>query len=197
MEQQPERLRAQGSRSRDCGGPTLGRRAEGERPRRAPALRRSSSRTAYQTAVALLTARDRSRSGLARLLATRGFAPTEIRAAVDHLIEQGYLDDRRFATSWARSRFRSKPMGPLRLRKELEAKGVDERLIQEVLEDVYEQGEEAVARRALAGRAIRRRPLSGASRRGHLARFLQRRGFSTEVIWLLLREEQRPHRGDE
>lgn len=147
--------------------------------------------------VALLAARDRSRSGLARLLATKGFAPTEVKAAIDRLIEQGYLDDRRFAAAWARSRFRLKPMGPLRLRRELEAKGVDERLIREVLKDIYEHGEKEAARRALASRAIRPRPFSPASRRGHLARFLQSRGFSSEVIWPLLREEQRPHRGDE
>ena len=147
--------------------------------------------------MALLTARDRSRSGLAQLLTTRGFAPGEVKAAVDRLIEQWYLNDRRFASSWAKNRIGTKPMGPLRLRRELEAKGVDEGLIREVLKDIYEHGEEEAARRALAGRANRLRSLSPASRRGHLARFLQRRGFSTEVIWLLLREEQWPHRGDE
>jgi len=88
-------------------------------------------------------------------------------------------------------------MGPLRLRRELEAKGIDEHLIREVLKDIYEHGEKETARRALADRAIRLRNLSPASRRGRLARFLQRRGFSTEVIWPLLHEAQWLHRGDE
>ncbi len=88
-------------------------------------------------------------------------------------------------------------MGRFRLKRELEAKGVDERLVGEILKEIYEDGEEEAARQALAGRAIRPRPFSPTSRRGHLARFLQRRGFSTEVIWSLLCEEQRLHRGDE
>ena len=96
-------------------------------------MRRSSPKAAYQAAVALLTARDRTRFELARLLAARGFPQAEIESALDHLKEQGHLDDRRFATVWARSRVRAKPMGPFRLRQELDSKGVEEHLVREVL----------------------------------------------------------------
>ena len=147
--------------------------------------------------MALLTVRDRTRSGLARLLASRGFAPRAVKTTLDRLMEQGYLDDRRFATTWARSRLRTKPMGPYRLRHELEAKGVEDHVVREVLKDLYEDGEAAAARRAMASKALGFRDLPAGSRTGRLARFLQRRGFSNEVIWRLLRENQRSDRGNE
>ncbi|HZY31265.1 MAG TPA: regulatory protein RecX, partial [Candidatus Methylomirabilis sp.] len=100
----------------------------------------------------LLSARDRTRVELSRLLAARGFPQAERESALDRLKEQGYLDDQRFATVWARSRLRAKPMGPHRLRRELESKGIEEHLMREVLRQVYEDGEEAAATRAMASK---------------------------------------------
>ena len=139
----------------------------------------------------LLTARDRTSVELARLLTIKGFARTESRAAIDRLKEEGYLNDRRVATAWARGRLQTKPMGLHRLSKELETKGVEAPLVREVLKEVYEEGEEPAARRAMASKlsALGRRPSS--SRTVPVARFLHRRGFSAEIIWRLLHEEQR------
>lgn len=140
--------------------------------------------------VRLLTARDRTCAELARLLAVRGFARADSEVAIDRLKVEGYLNDRRFASAWAMGRLRTKPMGPHRLRKELEAKGVEAQLVREVLGDVYEEGEEPVARRAITGKLSARGRLPTSSRTRSVARFLHRRGFSAEVIWRLLQEEQ-------
>jgi regulatory protein len=131
------------------------------------------------------------------MLASRGYGSGEVRAALESLAERGYLDDRRLAAAWARNRLEMKPMGARRLGRELEARGVEQPLVQEVLKEVYEDGEEAAARRAMAANASRFGRHPAGLRPGRLARFLARRGFSTELIWRLLREEPRPHRGDE
>ncbi len=140
--------------------------------------------------VLFLTVRDRTRAELARLLAVKGFARADSQVALDRLQGEGYLNDRRLATAWARSRLRTKPMGPYRLGKELEAKGVEEQLVREVLVGLYEEGEEPVARRAMTGKlsALGRLPTSARTLR--VGRFLHRRGFSSEIIWRLLHEEQ-------
>ena len=175
----------------------MGRRPEGQPSKRPPSVKRSSPRSAYQAAVALLTARDRTRFELSRLLAARGFSQDEREFAINRLKEQGHLDDRRFATIWARSRLRAKPMGPYRLRQELDSKGVEEHLVREVLREMYEDGEEAAARRAMAAKVSALRHLPAASRTARVARFLQRRGFSTRVIWRLLAEGRQAHGGHE
>jgi regulatory protein len=138
----------------------------------------------------LLAVRDRTRAELFRLLAAKGYTQEDSKVAVDRLSEQGYLDDRRFAQAWARRRLQTKPMGPHRLSKELEAKGIEGELVCEVLRDIYDQGEVAAARRAMAGKLSGLTHLPASSRTGRVARFLQRRGFSNEVIWRLLREGQ-------
>jgi SOS response regulatory protein OraA/RecX len=81
-------------------------------------------------------------------------------------------------------------MGSYRLGKELEVRGVEEQLVREVLGDLYEDGEEPVARRALAGKLSVLGRLPASARTLRVARFLQRRGFSSELIWRLLHEEQ-------
>jgi regulatory protein len=131
------------------------------------------------------------------LLAARGFPQDEREFAINRLKEQGHLDERRFATIWARSRLRAKPMGPYRLRQELDAKGVEEHLVREVLREMYEDGEEAAARRAMAAKVAALPRLPAASRTGRVVRFLQRRGFSTQVIWRLLGEGRQAHGGHE
>jgi len=160
-------------------------------------VRRDPRGSAYRAALVLLSARDRTRVELSRLLAARGFAQADSEAALERLREQGYLDDRRFANTWARSRLRTKPMGPHRLRQELQAKGVEEELVGEVLREIYEMGEEEAARRAMAGKLPGLRHLPAASRMGRVTRFLQRRGFSTEVIWRLVREGRQGRGGTE
>ena len=160
-------------------------------------MRRDSSDAAYRATLVLLSARDRTWAELSRLLAARGFTRADSEAAFDRLREQGYVDDRRFANTWARSRLRTKPMGPHRLRQELQAKGVEEELVGEVLREIYETGEEETARRAMAGKLSGLRHLPAASRMGRVARFLQRRGFSTEVIWRLVREGRQGRRSTE
>ena len=160
-------------------------------------MRRSSPRSAYEAAVALLVVRDRTRFELSRLLAASGFPQAELESALDRLKEQGYLDDRRFVAIWARGRLRAKPMGPYRLKQELDSKGVEEQLVREVLSEMYEDGGEAGARRAMAAKVSALRHLPAASRTGRVARFLQRRGFSTQVIWRLLGEGRQAHGGRE
>lgn len=159
-------------------------------PRTAASLKAKSPEAAYKMGVLLLTARDRTCAELTRLLAVRGFARADSQAALDRLQAEGYLNDRRFASAWARGRLRTKPMGPHRLSKELEAKGVEAQLVREVLEDIYEEGEEPLARRAMASKLSTLGRLPAPSRALPVARFLHRRGFSAEVIRRLLHEEQ-------
>lgn len=145
---------------------------------------------AYKVGVRLLTARDRTSAELARLLAVRGFAQAESRVAVERLTQDGYLNDRRFASAWAMSRVRTKPMGLHRLMRELGIKGIETSLAREVLEEVYEDGEEPMARRAIASKLSALGRGRSSQRTVQVARYLHRRGFSVDIIRRLLREEQ-------
>ena len=134
-------------------------------------------------AMRLLARREHSRAELARKLAAHG-TDEEVGAALDCLSELGLLSDHRFAEAWLRSK--ASRFGMPRLRRDLIQRGVDPDTIDdaikaEPLENEYER----------AGQVWRTRfgTIAGDHKEwARQARFLQGRGFSTDVIRKVLRE---------
>jgi regulatory protein len=72
-----------------------------------------------------LNRRDRTVAELARLLAGKRVEPAVIDEVVGELIEQGYLDDVRFARHFAEDRRRLDAWGTERIERRLKALGID------------------------------------------------------------------------
>ena len=136
-----------------------------------------------QKALRLLAMRDHSRSELARKLAALG-TPEEVEATLDRMAELGLQSDRRFAESWTRSK--AGRFGTARLKMELARRGVDADTVAEVLAQGELDSDIARARLVWATKF----GTVAADRRewARQARFLQGRGFSSEVITSLLKE---------
>lgn len=147
---------------------------------------------ARERALGLLALRDRSLREIAQRLQMAGYEPEVAAGAVTWLVDLGYLNDARFAAGYAAMKARA-GWGGRRIRAELLSKGVDRRVVDEVLssagsgddvpgEEVGAQdGREAVvalARRRFASQ-FRTDP-EGAARR--LAGYLGRRGYDWDVI---------------
>lgn len=91
---------------------------------------------AKNSALRLLTARDRSRHELHQALERREFEPAIITRVVERLQEVGLVDDERFTDAFIRSRTASKKAGPALLRRELRERGVKEELIESALAEL-------------------------------------------------------------
>ena len=141
-------------------------------------LARSERVRARVQALRLLARAARTRRGLARKLATRGFARPAIRHAVERMSELGYLDDRAFAESWMRSRLSAGKDGAAALYRGLLARGVARPLAEEVVSDLYSHEEEVRHARRLA---------AGLSRSAAIRR-LAGRGFRSRAIAAVIRE---------
>lgn len=127
-----------------------------------------------QYALRSLSRRMQSRAELERKLLART-TPEVARSVLARLLEWGYLDDRAFAEAFVRSR--RERWGALRLRAELARRGVDERIVREVLAE-GEEGEGEVARAlALLGKSAWRHK----GEHARMVRFLQARGFALAV----------------
>lgn len=154
------------------------------------ALRASAERVlAMETALRLLGVRLRSRREVDDRLRRRGISEATRRAVLDRLSDEGLLDDLRFARSWVQGRLAVRPSGGLRLRVELQRKGVAPEVIAQALaESVTPADERRLALEVARARFRRYRgdPPEVAYRR--LAGVLQRRGFSTAAIARALRE---------
>jgi regulatory protein len=140
---------------------------------------------AWERAVRLLTARDRSEQDVRDRLAAQSVSASIIDATIARLYELRYLDDRRFARSVAEYAVR-RGHGRERVRAQLLARGVQEAVIAEVLQSAFAD-EMQLARQALA-RRYRRAPQAPADR-ARAAHFLLRQGYPEGVVYAVLGED--------
>ena len=112
---------------------------------------------AYAAAVNLLGYRARSTSEVAQRLKQRDFSEASITQTTERLLQEGHLNDNDFGQAWIESRQRSSPRSERALRYELQRKGDD----REVIEEVFAEAE--LDEEGAAG-------------------FLARRGFGHDVV---------------
>jgi regulatory protein len=132
-----------------------------------------------QAALSLLARREHSRAELTVKLAARGFPAAMVAACLEALEDSGLLAADRFAASFVRAHA-AKGQGPVRIRLELQRKGIDAETVEHAL------AAEACDWHAHA-RAVRRKrfgtePPRNVSERARQARFLDYRGFTSEQI---------------
>jgi regulatory protein len=143
---------------------------------------------AKNTAYRYLTIRSRSRSEVEQKLRDREFPHPIISSVIDHLVQLGYLNDEQFARQWAASRIRSRGFGRRRIAQELRTKGISPDIIRETLGDLFEESAEAGVARKEADKKLKTLTRFEAEvRRRRLAGFLERKGFSSEIIRSILR----------
>ena len=136
-------------------------------------------------AVRLLARREHSRAELARKLAEFGTAE-EIDDVLQSLTNNGLLSDARYAEAYVRGH--AERFGAARLRQTLRQKGIAGELIDAQLAGA-DAGDELERARAVWARKYGATPADGREW-ARQARFLQSRGFSTEVIRKLLKDPE-------
>ena len=142
---------------------------------------------AKNTAYRQLTIRPRSRKELADKLRDREFDEHTISVVLEHVTRLGYLDDVKFAAQWAAGRIRHRGFGRRRLEQELRIKGISREIITETLNTLFEEAPEAETARKEAEKKLRTLTrFEPEVRRRRLAGFLERKGFSSEIIRSIL-----------
>jgi regulatory protein len=141
------------------------------------------SRT-FQRAAKLLAAKPRSIAELReRLLQRRGVTDKIVDEIIERLKEYGYLDDERYALSYASLKVKQRPIGRRRLQQDLKMKKVTNQVADEALDLVYaETSEEELIDRAIEKRVrLRGRPKTRLETKS-LFDHLLRQGFAFELV---------------
>ena len=118
-----------------------------------------------------------------------GAAPELIEAAVGELVEQGYLDDARYARCFAEDRRNLEGWGTERIRRRLIELGIERDLAQRASQP-GDEGQEMRAALALLRRRVRLAPDDQRGRRRALD-LLARRGYESELAHEALRRFER------
>ncbi len=135
---------------------------------------------ALTIALHYLKFRPRSVFEIRKKLEAKRIENKEIEKVISVLKKNQLLDDEVFAKMWVRDRNLLKPTGSYLLKLELRKMGIGDEIIEAVLTP---QSDEVLANKALEMK-FRDRDIEYAKKVG----FLQRRGFSTGVIYKVLRK---------
>jgi len=103
--------------------------------------------------------------------------------AIERLREYGYLDDAKFAQSYASLRLRERPIGRRRLQRDLWLKKVDKQTVETALDEVFESTPEGeLIDRAIAKRIRLRGKPKTREEAKKLFDHLLRQGFEFELV---------------
>lgn len=150
---------------------------------------------ATSTALNFLAYRPRSEGEIRRRLRQGGFAEQTIGDTLDQLRDWHYVDDADFARRWIEHRAAHRPRGSRLLTQELKAKGIDQQVMTEAIEEAgLDEGADALA--IARQRARQLADLEQDVRERRLSGFLARRGYGFDVIRATL-NTLRDETGDE
>ncbi len=139
-------------------------------------------------ALGLLARRDHSRAELLAKLVRSGHERAEAERTVEGLARQGLVSDSRFAEAFVRSRI-ERGGGPLRIRRDLEARGVERSTVERLL-DPDDEAWEARARGAREKR-FGAAPPGERNEAARQTRFLLGRGFTHRQVRRAIEESGR------
>ena len=128
-------------------------------------------------ALRLLSGREHSRAELERKLAAHEEEPGQLARVLDELQAKDFINEQRVVDSVVHRR--SGKLGALRIRQELQSKGLDHEKVQAALGQL--KSTELARARDVWARKFDRLPADAAGR-GKQARFLAARGFDGEVV---------------
>lgn len=128
-----------------------------------------------------LNPRERTQAEMRTHLQRKGIDPRDVERSIQVLVDQGYLDDARFAHLFVQDKRQLAEWGADRIRQVLRTRGVDSEFVEEALAE-HEQDSESEIERALA--VLRRRFPSPAGDRRERERalgVLLRKGYDVDL----------------
>ncbi len=131
----------------------------------------------------LLAIRARSEKEIISKLRGKGCSAECRERILEKLKDVGYIDDAQFAQDWIKGRYTVSPRGALVIREELRKKGIDEGIIEDLMNDPTSGYDECEAAKAfLDKRSYLLKGLDAAERKKRIYGYLARRGFSFDII---------------
>ncbi len=148
-----------------------------------------SARTA---ALHLLSAKSYTADELRRKLKHKGFESEEIQSVLDDFNSKGYLNDRDYAARYTEMKRKHAYFGKRMIAAQLKNKGVSSEIITETVEnnhtdhDEYQIAKDAARKKLTQWHLADNKDLDRLRMR--IYGFLQRRGFSNQIIYRVIHE---------
>ena len=105
---------------------------------------------------------------------------------MERLREAKYLNDDEFAHDWALARVENRGYGPVRINQELSAKGIDHRIVDRIINEIFTAEHEKEIAQSVLLKKFKTDELGNRRVLRRAAGYLERRGFNSHVIRELL-----------
>jgi regulatory protein len=133
---------------------------------------------------------DRCHQEVRSKLIELGCYGQDLEEVMASLIEEKFLDEERFARSFARGKFRMKQWGRTRIRQELKLRNISDYCIRKAMTEISEQDYLKTLEEILEKRATQIGEANDFERKGKLAQYAMSRGFEGDLIWKALDDRQ-------
>lgn len=153
-------------------------------------VKRLSEEQALCRLARLCSASEHCRQEMADKCEQWGLTPEEVRRVVGRLVKEGFVDDSRFAPLFVKDKARFAGWGPIKVRMQLKAKGVDDDLAEQAIDSFPSDEWHAILLKALAAKLRTAKAPEeaddgiayGSKLYASLVRFAMQRGFEYDEI---------------
>jgi regulatory protein len=131
---------------------------------------------------------DRCHQEVRRKLLDLGVYGDDLEEIISELISENFLNEERFARSFARGKFRIKGWGKTRIKRELQLRKVSEYCIRKGLSEIDPEAYRSRLREVMTGYAGRIKEKESFNLREKLFQYVYRRGYETPIIRSVMEE---------
>jgi regulatory protein len=102
------------------------------------------------------------------------------------LISENYLNEERFARSYARGKFRTRSWGRIRIQQELKMRKVSDYCIRKGMEEIDEETYLETLKKIIAKKLAELHEEDNFTARQKAAQYAMRKGYESDLIWVII-----------
>ncbi|MGQ8337391.1 regulatory protein RecX [Sunxiuqinia sp. A32] len=143
---------------------------------------------AYQKAAFLCSKSEKSSNKIKLKLIDWGLTEDESISIVEKLIEEKYINDERYASSFVRDKFRFNKWGKIKIAYHLKADRISSNAIDKALKEIDDSAYRNTLEKLLKEKTRKIKAVNQYDQKAKLFRFAQSRGFESDHIFSILDE---------
>lgn len=148
----------------------------------------NNSETALKKAMALCAGREYSMHDIREKLNSWGITGKDCDRILSVLTQQGFIDDRRYASAFVSDRLRQNKWGRIKIASVLRSRGVDEKIIAVALQTIDDEEYLRIIREEIISHRKTVKSKSKYELKGKLLRFGMSRGYESHLLYDLLND---------
>lgn len=120
-------------------------------------------------------------------LRSYGLSDSDTASLINELLEEGFVDETRYASAFARGKFRQRSWGREKIRMELEQREINSRDIELAFAEIPEEEYIARLKTLIQRKAETLADQKEFDRNGKIAKYLIGKGYEAELVWRMIK----------